>query len=178
MRPLFGATYIAANTRNAPPCPSTDMSLRGPHCRQRRSRVRGEAQEAELVHPLGAGQVLAAARLVDVGVAVGRRLGRCADEGLARGRQGRPRRARGVDVGARAAGFFCLFNHYSHATYLDHGEIMYSLFPVRCPRSGGTLQAPLCPPPRPVPRKCVAHQRNDKGKGKRKREREETNGTA
>ena len=25
--------------------------------------------------------------------------------------------------------------------------------PVRCPRDGGMLQAPLCPPPRPVPRK-------------------------
>jgi len=24
-----------------------------------------------------------------------------------------------------------------------HGEIMYSPFPVRCPRGGGTLQAPL-----------------------------------
>jgi len=44
--------------------------------------------------------------------------------------------------------FFSLsFNHYSHATYLDHEEIMYSPFPVCCPRSGGTLQARLCPPP-------------------------------
>ena len=42
---------------------------------------------------------------------------------------------------------FFLFIHYSHATYLDHGEIMYSPFPVRCPRSGGSLQAPLLPPP-------------------------------
>ena len=31
-------------------------------------------------------------------------------------------------------------------------------FPVRCPRSGGTLQAPLCPPPRPVPRSRGTHQ--------------------
>jgi len=39
--------------------------------------------------------------------------------------------------------FFFLFVHYSRATYRDHGEIMYSPFPVRCPRSGGTLRAPL-----------------------------------
>jgi len=63
---------------------------------------------------------------------------------------------------------FFLFNHYSHATYLDHGEIMYSPFPVRCPRSGGTLQAPLCPPPRPVPRRNDAHQGNDTRKEKRR----------
>jgi len=49
--------------------------------------------------------------------------------------------------------FFFLFIHYSRATYGDHGEVMYSPVRVRCPRSGGTLQAPLCPPPRPVPRK-------------------------
>ena len=35
----------------------------------------------------------------------------------------------------------------------DHGENMYSPFPVCCPRSGGPLQAPLCPPPRPIPRR-------------------------
>ena len=38
--------------------------------------------------------------------------------------------------------FFFLFIHYSRATYLDHGGDMYSPFPVRCPRSGGSLQAP------------------------------------
>jgi len=27
---------------------------------------------------------------------------------------------------------FFLFIHYPHATYLDHGEDMYSPFPVRC----------------------------------------------
>jgi len=41
--------------------------------------------------------------------------------------------------------FFFLFIHYSHATYGDHGENMYSPFPVRCPRSDGSLQAPLLP---------------------------------
>jgi len=41
--------------------------------------------------------------------------------------------------------FFFLFIHYSRATYGDHGEIMYSPVPVRCPRSGGTLLAPLLP---------------------------------
>jgi len=45
------------------------------------------------------------------------------------------------------------FNHYSHATYLDHGEIIYSPFPVRCPRGGGTLRAPLCPPAQAFPKK-------------------------
>jgi len=40
----------------------------------------------------------------------------------------------------------------------DHGEIMYSPFPVCCPRSGGPLQAPLCPPPRPILRRCGSHQ--------------------
>ena len=55
------------------------------------------------------------------------------------------------------ARFFFLFIHYSHATYLDHGEDMYSPFPVRCPRSGGPLQAALCPPPRPIPRRYEAH---------------------
>jgi len=60
--------------------------------------------------------------------------------------------------------FFFWLIHYSHTTYLDHGEVMYSPFPVRCPRDGGTLQAPLCPPPRPVPRRCDAHQGDYKGK--------------
>jgi len=47
---------------------------------------------------------------------------------------------------------FFLFDHYSHATYLDHGEIMYSPFPVRCPRGGGTLQAPLLPSAQACPK--------------------------
>ena len=62
--------------------------------------------------------------------------------------------------------FFFLFIHYSRATCGYHGEDMYSPFPVRCPRSGGSLQAPLCPPPTPVPRTSRAHQ----GDYKRKRE--------
>jgi len=45
----------------------------------------------------------------------------------------------------RKASFFFLFIHYSRATYGDHGEIMYSPVSVRCPRSGGTLLAPLLP---------------------------------
>jgi len=62
---------------------------------------------------------------------------------------------------------FFLFIHYSRATYGDHGENMYSPFPVRYPRSGGSLQAPLCPPPRPVPRRSTAsHQGDHKGKDK------------
>jgi len=39
--------------------------------------------------------------------------------------------------------FFC-FNRYSHATYLDHGEIMYSPFPVRCPLSAVSAVAACC----------------------------------
>ena len=56
-------------------------------------------------------------------------------------------------TGGRPGGFFFFFwfNHYSHATSLDHGEIMYGPVSVRSPCSGGTLQAPLYPPPRPIP---------------------------
>ena len=35
----------------------------------------------------------------------------------------------------------------------------------RCPRKGGSLQALICPPPRPVPRRQRAHQGNNKGNG-------------
>jgi len=41
-----------------------------------------------------------------------------------------------------------LFNNYSDATYLNHDPV-----PARCPRGGVTLQAPLCPLPRPVPKR-------------------------
>jgi len=41
-------------------------------------------------------------------------------------------------VGLFTEDFFFLFIHYSHATYGDHGDNMYSPFPVRCPRSGGS----------------------------------------
>ena len=34
----------------------------------------------------------------------------------------------------------------------DHGENMYSPFPVRCPRSGGTLQAALLPSAQACPK--------------------------
>jgi len=52
--------------------------------------------------------------------------------------------------------FFFFFINYSCVTYGDHDEIMYSPFPVHCPRSGGSLLAPHCPPPRPIPkRKCA-----------------------
>jgi len=46
---------------------------------------------------------------------------------------------------AEVLGAFFIIIHYSHATSLDHGEDIYSPFPVRCPRSGGSLQAPLLP---------------------------------
>jgi len=65
-------------------------------------------------------------------------------------------RLRAADVLPCRTSFF-LLNHTSHAICLDHGEIMYSPFPARCPHVGGTLQAPLCPPPRPVPRRYEPH---------------------
>jgi len=62
--------------------------------------------------------------------------------------------------------FFFLLIHYSCATYGDHDEIMYSPFPVRCPRSGGSSLAPFRPPPRPVPgRWSYSHQGKDTRKG-------------
>jgi len=51
--------------------------------------------------------------------------------------------AGGVAAGRLLQVFFFFLIHYSHATCGDHGEVMYSPFPVRCPRSGGSLQAPL-----------------------------------
>ena len=70
-------------------------------------------------------------------------------------------------------GVFFLFIHYSHATYRDHGGIMYSPFPVRCPRGDGMLQAPLCPPPWPVPERCDTRQGNNKERDKGKRQRKD-----
>jgi len=49
--------------------------------------------------------------------------------------------------------FFVLFNHHSYATYLGHGGIMYSPFPVRCPRSGGPFPAPPLPSAQACPKK-------------------------
>jgi len=48
--------------------------------------------------------------------------------------------------------FFCLIILAFSLSRLWRHTLL-SLFPVRCPRGGGTPQAPLCPPPRPVPRK-------------------------
>jgi len=55
------------------------------------------------------------------------------------------------DVGAEV--FFFFVHSYSHSTYIDHGGVHFAQFPVRSPLSGGTLQALLCPPPRPVPKR-------------------------
>jgi len=49
---------------------------------------------------------------------------------------------------------------------LDRSLRGHSPFPVRSPRNGGTLQAPLCPLPSPVPRRYDVHQRNHKGETK------------
>jgi len=72
------------------------------------------------------------------------------------------RRAEAEEVGAAGGIFFLVYSSLA-CDLSDHGEIMYSPFPVRCPRSGGSLQTPLCPPPRPVPR-SNAHKGNYKGK--------------
>ena len=59
--------------------------------------------------------------------------------------------------------------------FLFNGEIMYCPFPVRYPRGGGTLQAPLCPAPKPTyPKKMWSAPR----KIQRKSQRKETNETA
>jgi len=58
-------------------------------------------------------------------------------------------------------GFFFVYSLLA-CDLSDHGEIIYSPFPVRSPCGGGSLQAPLCPPPRPVPRRCEAYQGNYK----------------
>jgi len=60
------------------------------------------------------------------------------------------------------AGLFFLFIHYSHATY----QIMARLSTVRFLSAVRAVQAPLCPPPRPVPRRCDAHQGDHKRKKK------------
>jgi len=55
---------------------------------------------------------------------------------------------------------FFFVQSYSHAAYLDYGGVHFCpgfLSAVR--GSGGSLQAPLCPPPRPIPRRCLAQQR-------------------
>jgi len=54
-----------------------------------------------------------------------------------------------------------------------------SSFPVRCPRSGGTLQAPLCPPPRPVQESVWRTKEIRKeNKEKKKKARRRTSETA
>jgi len=66
-----------------------------------------------------------------------------------------------------STGFFIVFFYdYSHATYLDHSEV--TVQSVSCPLSvsGGPFQVPLCPPIRPVPRRCVSHQEKLQTKGK------------
>ena len=47
--------------------------------------------------------------------------------------------------------FFFVYSLYSFATYLDHDE--YYVQSVSPPQSAcsGTVQAPFCPPPRPIP---------------------------
>jgi len=72
-----------------------------------------------------------------------------------------------LSAGAGRVFFFFLFNHYWHATYLDHGEIMYSPFPVRCLRK---LPFALHP--------GLSHEdveRTKKGKDKREKQRKKRN---
>jgi len=44
---------------------------------------------------------------------------------------------------------------YSHATYIDHGGVYFARFPVRSPRTGGTLQAPHLPSAQACPKMLV-----------------------
>jgi len=55
-----------------------------------------------------------------------------------------------VGIGAAGDEDFFLFNHYSHATYLDHGEIIYS--PLLSARWRHVASAPL-PSSRACPKK-------------------------
>ena len=52
--------------------------------------------------------------------------------------------------------FFFVYSLYSYATYLDHDE--YYVQSVSPPQSAcsGTVQAPFCPPPRPIPQGASA----------------------
>jgi len=63
------------------------------------------------------------------------------------------------------AHFFCLF-----IPAYSLSRLWRRIFCPGCPHTGGTLQAPVCPPPRPIPRKRKAHQRNYKRKHKGKRD--------
>jgi len=75
-----------------------------------------------------------------------------------RSRFSRQTRVPGARRDLAARGFFV----YSLLAYdpSSHSGVMYNPFPVRCPRSGGTLQAPLCLPPRPFPGRCDGNQGN------------------
>ena len=73
-------------------------------------------------------------------------------------------------------GFFFVYSLLA-CDLSDHGEIMYSPFPLCCPRSGGPLQAPPFPSPGPVPRRLLRTKGStkerkasvkDKGKNKGK----------
>jgi len=80
----------------------------------------------------------------------------------------------------KAAVFFSVYS-YSHASYLDYGAFffVYSLLACDLGRSwrgyvprGGSLQASLCPPPRPVPREVDAHRMKRQPKGQRREHKE------
>ena len=77
--------------------------------------------------------------------------------------------------------FLVLFIHTRIPPIKTIDEYIPSVFPVRCPRGGGTLQGPLSPPPRPsqkykertneiTKQKKRARTRVTKGRIKRKRE--------
>jgi hypothetical protein len=87
------------------------------------------------------------------------------------GEQQRAERVERRRVAAASSSFFFFFFVYSlssYATYLDHDEhYVQSVSQPQTARSG-TVQASLCPPPRPIPVKVQAHQGNYKGKEQRK----------
>jgi len=59
-------------------------------------------------------------------------------------------------VAARGAGnaarFFFVYP-YSYTAFLDYGGALFIRVSRPLSARGGTLQTPLCPPPRPVPRR-------------------------
>ena len=70
----------------------------------------------------------------------------------------------GIRRRSRSSGFFlCLITRMRLSRLWR--RTFFVPFPVCYPRGGGTLQAPLRPPPRPVPKGKYLHQGNYKGEG-------------
>ena len=62
----------------------------------------------------------------------------------------------GVGVERYDSFFFFFVYSYSHATYIDHGGVHFSRFSRPRSAQGGSLQAPLVPSARPLPKSYCA----------------------